>query len=269
MVSRVISRTDKGIRPVPILLQRIRAVFMRHYVVYTNDLWTNAFPTLVEPLIFIVAVGWGLAAAVGSFGGLDYLSFIAPAQVMMSAVYTSAFEASYNTYLRLHMDHNYDAMISTPVNVDEVFWGELIFIAVKGFFYTAIMLTVLSLFHTMHSPLALLVPLVGFFTAMAFGSLGFFANAIVKSINQFNFFVSGVISPLILFSGTLFPIEKLPPVIQQAAYVLPLYHFVHLSRMLTTGVFNPDWPISLAYVVLVPLVMGFFAVRAMRPKLIQ
>jgi len=99
------------------------------------------------------------------------------------------------------------------------------------------MLAVLSLFHTMHSPWPCWCP-VGFFTAMAFGALGFFANAVVKSISQFNFFVSGVISPLILFSGTLFPIEKLPPVIQTAAYILPLYHFVHLSRMLTTGVFQ-------------------------------
>ncbi len=259
----------RGARPVPTLAQRLAAVFMRHYVVYVNDFWTNAFPTVIEPLIFILAVGWGLAASIGTINGVDYLSFITPAQIMMSAVFTSAFDASYGTYLRMEMDHNYDAMISTPVSVDEVFWGELIFISVKGIFYTAIMLAVLSLFHTVHSPLAFLVPLVGFFTAMAFGSLGYFANAVVKSINQFNFFVSGIISPLMLFSGTLFPIEKLPPVIQQIAYVLPLYHFVHLSRMLTTGVIAPDWFISLAYALIVPFIMGFFAVRAMRPKLIQ
>ncbi len=258
-----------GVRVVPTLVQRLWAVFMRHYRVYTNDFWTNTFPTVFEPLIFILAVGWGLSAAIGSINGVDYLSFITPAQIMMSAVFASAFDASYGTYLRMEMDHNYDAMISTPVSVDEVFWGELIFISVKGIFYTAVMLGVLSLFHTVHSPLAFLLPLVGFLTAMTFGSLGYFANAVVKSINQFNFFVSGIISPLMLFSGTLFPIEKLPPVIQQIAYVLPLYHFVHLSRMFTTGIIAPDWGFSLAYVLIVPFVMGFFAVRSMRPKLIQ
>ncbi len=256
-------------RPVPSTAQRLGSVWMRHYVVYMNELYTNAFPTLFEPLIFIMAVGWGLAAAVGPMGGVDYLSFITPAQIMMSAVYTSAFETSYGTYFRLEVDHHYDSMVATPVGPAEVFWGELLFTGTKGIFYSAIMLGVLSLFHVLHSPLALLVPLVGFFTAIAFGSLGFFANRLVRNISQFNYFVSGVISPLILFSGTLFPIEKLPPFIQQLAYVLPLYHFVHLSRELTTGVFAPDLPVSLAYILTVPFILGFLAVRAMRPKLIK
>jgi len=258
-----------SVRHVPGYFQRLVSVWMRHYVVYTNEIWTNAFPTLFEPLIFIMAVGWGLAAAVGNIGGFDYLTFITPAQIMMSAVYTSAFETSYGTYFRLEVDHHYDSMVATPVGPTEVFWGELLFTGTKGVFYSAIMLGVLSFFHVLHSPLALLVPLVGFFTAIAFGSLGFFANRLVKNISQFNYFVSGVISPLILFSGTLFPIEKLPTVLQAMAYVLPLYHFVHLSRMLTTGVIAPDLPVSLAYVLIVPFILGFFAVRCMKPKLIK
>jgi lipooligosaccharide transport system permease protein len=256
-------------RIVPGLCRRLAAVLMRHLVVYTNDFWTNAFPTLIEPLIFILAVGWGLAAAVGPMDGFDYLTFITPAQIMISAVFTSAFETTYGTYFRLEVDRHYDSMVATPVGPSEVFWGELLFTGIKGAFYSAVMLVVLSFFHTVHSTYALLVPLVGFFTAIAFGSLGFIANRLVRNINQFNFFISGFISPLILFSGTLFPIEKLPQAIQVLAYVLPLYHFVHLSRMLTTGVFSSDLLVSLAYVLVVPWILGIFAVKVIQKKLIK
>ncbi|HET9870233.1 MAG TPA: ABC transporter permease, partial [bacterium] len=115
----------------------------------------------------------------------------------------------------------------------------------------------------------LTVPLVGFLTAVLFGSLGLFAVRLVKDISQFNFFISGVISPLTLFSGTLFPVDKLPKAVAFCAYWLPLFHPVHLTRMLTTGRFEADWPLSLAYTLGVPWVLGFFAVKSIRPKLIQ
>jgi lipooligosaccharide transport system permease protein len=201
--------------------------------------------------------------------GMDYLTFLAPAQAMMAAVYTSAFEESYGTYFRMRVDHNYDAMISTPINVRELFWGELLYTGTKGFFYSLVVIGVLSCFGIIHSFWGLLVPAVGFFTAIAFGSLGLFANRLVRNINQFNFFITGVVSPLILFSGTLFPVEKLPPVVALTAKVLPLYYFIDVSRMLTTGHFNDDLWIAIPYIVVVPLILGAWATRTMRTKLVQ
>jgi len=117
---------------VPGRLTRVLAVTRRHVYVYTKDFWANSFPTVLEPLIFILAVGWGLAAAVGSMGGTDYLSFLAPAQAMMAAVYTAAFEESYGAYFRLRVDCNYNSMLATPVSVDDVFAGELLFTGLKA-----------------------------------------------------------------------------------------------------------------------------------------
>jgi lipooligosaccharide transport system permease protein len=110
---------------------------------------------------------------------------------------------------------------------------------------------------------------VGFFTAVAFGSLGLFAARLVKNINQFNFFITGVISPLILFSGTLFPVDKLPPVVSIVAKMLPLYYFIDVSRMLTTGRFTSDLYIAVPYLLVVPFILGAFAVNSMNKKLIQ
>ena len=255
--------------PVPNRVERILAVTRRHVYVYTRDFWANSFPTVLEPLTFILAVGWGLATAVGRMGGTDYLSFLAPAQAMIAAVYTAAFEESYGAYFRLRVDHNYDSMLVTPVGVDEIFWGELLYTGLKGVFYSAIVIGVLALFGTVHSPCALAIPLVGFFTSLASGSLGLYAVRFVTSLNQFNFFISGVISPLILFSGTLFPIASLPAALQIVARWLPLYPMVGLARMLNTGVFAPEWPWLLHYALTVPCLMAAFAVRLMRARLIQ
>jgi lipooligosaccharide transport system permease protein len=255
--------------PVPGRLTRVLAVTRRHVHVYTKDFWANSFPTVLEPLIFILAVGWGLAAAVGSMGGTDYLSFLAPAQAMMAAVYTAAFEESYGAYFRLRVDCNYNSMLATPVSVDDVFAGELLFTGLKGIFYSAIVLGVLALFGTVHSPWALLIPLVGFFTALSAGSLGLYATRMVTNLNQFNFFISGIISPLTLFSGTLFPIESLPDVLEHVARWLPLYPMVGIARMLNHGAFAGDLLLLLIYTLVVPCAMSALATRLMRARLIQ
>ncbi len=256
-------------RKIPSFFHLVGAVWYRHYRVYQNHFFTNSFPTVIEPLILMLSFGWGLAMAVGSMDGVDYLSFIAPGQAMMAAVYTSAFEESYGTYFRMMVDHNYDAMLSTPINVTEVFWGELLYTGTKGAFFSLVVVLVLSCFGIIHSFWGLLVPVVGFFTAIAFGSLGLFAARLVKNINQFNFFITGVVSPLILFSGTFFSIDKMPPYAAVIAKVLPLYFFIDVSRMLTTGRFNSDLYIALPYILIVPMVMGHFAVKAMYKKMIQ
>jgi lipooligosaccharide transport system permease protein len=256
-------------RPLPSLFKRLSAVWMRHYTVYSRNFFTNSFYIVVEPVIFIMAVGWGLASTIHSMDGMDYLSFIAPGQVMVAAVFSASFDMSYGTYFRMEMDHNYDSMLVTPLSVSDIFWGELIYHGTKGAFFSTGVLAVFAVWGLVHSPWALLVPFVGFLTAVLFGSLGLFAVRLVRDMTQFNFFISGVISPLTLFSGTLFPVDKLPKAVAFCAYWLPLFHPVHLCRMLTTGIFESDWPVSLAYTLIVPWVLGFFAVKSIRPKLIQ
>lgn len=256
-------------RPVPSLVRRLFAVWYRHNTVYNRNFFTNSFVTVLDPLVFFAAVGWGLATSVGRMDGLEYLAFLVPAQLMMAVVYTSAFETSFGTYFRLSMDHNYDSMVVTPLSVWDIFWGELLYIGSRAAFFTLVLLGVFALLGLVSSPWALVTPLVSFFTAISVGSLGFFATRLVKSINHFNYFITGVISPLILFSGTLFPIDRLPKAVGAVAAWLPLYPSVHLCRMLTTGHFQADLGITLAYVLLVPWLLGYWGVRWMKPKLIS
>ncbi len=256
-------------RPVPPLARRLFSIWWRHYTVYNRHFFTNSFVTVIDPLLFFAAVGWGLAKALGTMNGVSYLVFLVSSQTMMAVVFTSAFETSYGTYFRMSMDHNYDSMLVTPLGIEDVFWGELLYVGSRAAFFSLVLLGVFALFGWVPSGWALAVPFVGFFTAITIGSLGYFANRLVKSINHFNYFITGIISPLLLFSGTLYPIDRLPKVVGMVAAWLPLYPSVHLARMLTTGRFDGDLWVSVLYVALAPGLLGYFAVKCMRPKLIN
>ncbi len=256
-------------RAIPSLPRRLFSIWYRHYTVYNRYFFTNSFVTVIDPLLFFAAVGWGLSAALGTMEGVSYLLFLVSSQTMMAVVFTSAFETSYGTYFRMSMDHNYDSMLVTPLGVSDVFWGELLYIGTRAAFFSLVLLGIFAVFGWVPSLWALAVPLVSFFTAISIGSLGYFANRLVKSINQFNYFITGIISPLLLFSGTLFPIDRLPKAVGMVSSWLPLYPSVHLARMLTTGQFHPDLWITVFYVVLIPWPLGYLGVKCMRPKLIN
>lgn len=263
------SMSEQGIRPVPSLPRRLFSIWWRHYTVYNRYFFTNSFVTIIDPLLFFLAMGWGFATAVGPMNGVDYLSFLAPSQVMMAVVFTSAFDTSYGTYFRMNMDHNYDSMLVTPLSVKDIFWGELVYIGTRAAFFSVLLVGFFAICGWVASPWAVGVPLVSFFTAISIGALGYFANRLVKSINHFNYFITGIISPLLLFSGTLYPLDRLPKLVSTVVTWLPFYPSVHLARMLTTGHFDGDVWISAAYVISIPWVLGYFGVRAISPKLIK
>jgi len=259
----------QGIRRVPPLWRRLAAVIWRHKVVYDRNFFTNSFGVILEPIMYFVAMAWGLASSIGEIDGLTYLQYLVPGQIMIGVIFSATFETSYGTYFRLEMDHNYDSIVVTPVSASELFWGELLYVGLRSSLFSAIVLSVFWAWGLVLSPWGMLVPVVGFFAGTALGTLGFFANRLVKNLNQFNYFITGVMSPLILFSGTLFPLDRMPKAVAVVTEWLPFYPAVHLSRMLTTGRFQEDLWLMVAYLVIIPWPLGYFAVKCMVPKLIK
>ena len=254
-------------RPVPARSHRIAAVCRRHVWVFLNDWAPNTFPFLFEPLVFFLAIGVGMSQFVGDMEGLSYLVFLAPGQIMISVAYATVFECTYGTWFRLDTDQNYDAMVVTPVSARDVFWGEILFSAIKGAAFALITIGVLYPFGVIRSPWAAAIPVVGFFTGASFAGLALWATSFVRTIQNFNFVISGMFTPLILFSAVFYPITALPEVMQTVARVLPFYYPVHLTRMMTTGVIQSDWPVALLYTVAVPGLLGYLGVRRMSKRL--
>lgn len=209
-------------------------VWYRHFRVYGNTLLANATPPVLEPLFFFtgVAIGLGEYVRPGGFDGMTYRTFVASGLLVSSAMFSAVFETTFGTFVRLVYQRTYDAMLGTHLRVREMFIGELLFCGTKGAVFATVVLLVTMLFGVRPSAWCLLVPAIGFVTAYLFGAIGLIVTSYVKTINNFSFFTSGVITPLFFFSGTFFPIRGHYAWLDAVSFLLPLTHPIELSRAL-------------------------------------
>lgn len=259
-------------RRAPNRFQRVASVWFRHYLVYSDTFIANATPAVLEPLLLLLAVGLGVGQFIQkSFLGLHFAAFMAPGLLGMTSAYTAAFEATYGTFVRLRYQLTYDAMRATPLTVPDIFMGELLWCASKGLLFSTIVGLVVLCFGYVATPAALLIPIVGFFAAMAIGGISFFVTSLVKNMNHFQFFFTVGLTPLIFFSGLMFPVTFLPAGLTKVAYVSPMYHVIETFRLVVSGPAHTTnayaW-ISPIVLVLMALAFGALGVRRMTRRLV-
>ncbi|MDR0307642.1 MAG: ABC transporter permease [Chitinispirillales bacterium] len=252
----------------PPFLVRILSVWYRHYKVYTKSLISNGLPPFLEPLIFLVGIGLGMSRYIHEMAGISYLSFMATGLPMTSAMYTAAFECSYSTFIRLEFDKVYDGMLSSPLSVSDVLLGEVLWAGTKGLFFSFAVVLVMACFGFIPLPAGLLAPFVGFLTGVMFATLSLAITSFVSNINHFNFYFTGILSPMFFFSGVIFPIENLPAVLRYAAEAFPLTHAVRITRDLTFWDLKPTLLYSLLYIVLFTLFTGWIAWKRLGKRMI-
>jgi lipooligosaccharide transport system permease protein len=166
---------------------------------------------------------------------MSYATYVASGLVVTSAMFSGAFETTFSTFVRMRWQKTYDAMLSTHLRPAEIFTGELLFCGSIGALYSSIVTLVTLPLGARPTAWCLLVPLIGFATAYLFGSIGLIVTSFVKVMQNFNFFISGVISPMFFFAGTFFPVRGHNAVVDVIWFVLPLSHSVELSRALFRG----------------------------------
>ena len=127
---------------------------------------------------------------------------------------------------------------------------------------------ILSLFGIVSLPKCLLAPLVGFITGLMFSTIGMLVTSFVKTINHFNFYFTGFISPMFFFSGVVFPISNLPAYVRPVAEIVPLTHSVRLVRAVCFHQYNLSLLLDLFYIIAFILIIGFFAVRRLRKRMV-
>jgi len=253
--------------------KRFWRVWQRNFTVY-QKIWKISFvPPLFEPLFYLLAFGLGLGALVGNLtyqgAPVSYLSFIAPALIAVNIMNNSFFENTYASFVRMYHQKTFDAMLATPLSIEEIITGEIIWGATKSVIGTVIMLAVISLFGLIHYPSGLLIIPLAFLGGIAFGALGMYFTGITPTIDMFNLPIFLFITPMFLFSGTFFPIENLPAWAQTVALFLPLTHLVKLVRSLSFGAIYPALLWSAAYLLLFFLVFFPLALIKMRRRLIK
>ena len=254
----------------PSLAQRLFSVWYRHVRVYTKNLVSNGLPPFLEPLLFLAGVGLGLGRYITeSMEGLSYIEFLGTGLLMTAAMFTAAYECTFGTFIRLEFEKVYDGMLAAPITVNDLILGEILWAGTKGFFFTFAVLCILTVFRIVQMPESLLTPLVGFVTGMMFATLSLWVTSYVKTINHFNFYMTGIISPMFFFSGVVFPVSNLPASIRWVAEILPLTHSVRLARAISTGDYSLSLLGSLAYAILFAAVTGWLAIRPLRRRLIR
>jgi lipooligosaccharide transport system permease protein len=254
----------------PVLSSLCWAVWQRDMDVYKKTFKVNIVPPLLEPILYLVALGFGLGIFIKEIDGVPYTRFIAPGLFSITTMYAAFFECTYASYIRMYYQKTFDAIIATPVNIDEVVAGEILAGATKAFINGGIVLGVILAFGLVDLRYAVILLPLGFIAGLLFASVGMICTAIVPSIDSFNYPIFLFITPMFLFSGTFFPMSVLPEGLKVSAYaLLPLTHVVRIARGLTLGVPEGSLVLSFLWMLAVSGITFILAINLMRRRLIQ
>jgi lipooligosaccharide transport system permease protein len=214
------------------------AVWRRHLLVWRKLSISSLVGNFGDPLLYLLALGYGLGRFIGSMDGVPYVTFLASGIVCSSAMNTATFEALYSAYTRMTTQQTWAGMLATPLDVADIVMGEMVWAGSKSLISaTAILIVAAALGVTSGARLLLVLP-VALLVGVCFGAMALVVTALSRSYESFLYYVTLIVTPMMLFSGVFFPLNGLPPVLRAVAVFLPLTHGVAIIRPLMTG----GWP---------------------------
>jgi lipooligosaccharide transport system permease protein len=219
----------------PHLTGRFWPVVMRNLLVWKKLAGASILGNIAEPLITLVAFGYGVGSLIGQIDGMPYIQYLASGSVAVSAALAATFEALYSAYSRMAVQKTWDSILNAPVALDDIVFAEMLWAAIKALFSCAAILVVIFLLGISRAPTMLLaLPVLGL-AGITFASLALVFNALAKGYDFFTYYFTLVVTPMTFLSGVYFPIAQMPPWLQGVAQVLPLKAAVDLVRPLVLG----------------------------------
>src|SRR5829696_7156526 len=245
------------------------AIWVRNARVFSK-LWKGALlPTFLDPFFYLLALGFGLGTYIAhGINGIPYKEFVAPGLIASAAMWSAAFETTYNVYFRMNELRLYDNVLSTPVEVQDLVAGDLAWSATRATIYGIVVLAVIAIFGLVSSWWALLIPFFVVLGGICFSVIGYTFTALIPKIDLYSYFFTLGITPMFLFSGLFFPFSQLPDWVHVVAWFMPLYHLVEITRGLAT---DPDgWAVlgNSLWLLAVTVLLFPVPVRALRRKLL-
>ena len=250
-------------------------VWQRNVTIFRKFWISGLFPNFIEPLIYLAALGLGLGTFIqqGSISGQSYVEYIAPGLLASNAMFAASFESTFNTFVKLRFDKIYDAIITTPVNAEDVIAGEYLWAGTRAALYgTGFLAMLIALGTVFGEPLitswwALFIPPMLLLIGIMFSVLGTLFTSLISHIDLFAYYFTLVVTPLFLFSGIFFPVENFPAPVPQVAWFTPLYHAVNVCRELATGP-SLGVLVDVAGIITFTGVLALLPVQIMRRRLI-
>lgn len=216
-------------------LAALSAVWVREWTVFNYYWRTRTFAALVEPVIMLLAFGFGFGKLVSHVDGIPYIQFVGTGAVATAVLFSAVFSGMFDSLYKRRYQRVYDAMLASPVDVEEIVTGESLFLGTRAGIYGVAPLLVAFCFGLRAQPAMLIVPLVGVLTGIGFAALGMLFASIVTTFDGLSYVVSGVITPLFLVAGTFFPLTRMPQWLRSLSQLNPLYHCVELVRHCAFG----------------------------------
>jgi len=229
----------------PELSMRWWPVFLRNLLVWRKLAIPSLVGNIAEPLMWLVAFGYGMGALVGQVkvDGVEvpYILFLASGSICMSAMNAASFEALYSAFSRMHVQKTWDGIMNAPVNLDNIVLAEMLWAAFKSLFTVTAILGVMLALGISHSPKLLLAWPVLLGVGISFSCVALIFNALAKGYDFFTYYFTLGLTPMMFLSGIFFPLEQLPPTVQTIAQWLPLTNAVALVRPLFMDQWPTDW----------------------------
>lgn len=219
---------------VPSLRLALR-VWRRDQRVFARAWRGSLLPQFIDPVFYLVALGFGLGAYVHTIAGVSYKEFIAPGLCCSAVMWAASFETTWNTYYKLEEIRLYDAIVSTPVEVPDLVLAEMLWAATRALIYGTVFGVVISVFGLVHSAWFVILPPFLFLGGMCFAALGLAFTSLVRHPDRYTYYFTLFITPTFLFGGIFYPYDRLPDWARTIAWFTPLYHLVGISRGLATG----------------------------------
>jgi lipooligosaccharide transport system permease protein len=255
-------------------IRRSRRMVQRNLIVYKHA-WMIVVSGFFEPLFYLMGIGLGLGGMIGLVDGIPYSAFVAPGLLASSCMNGAITDGFFNIWFKLHHEKTYEGVLATPMRVADIALGEMLWAMTRGSLYATIFIVVvltsglLTGTPMILSPWALLALPAAVLSAACFCSIAICATTFVRKIQDFDTVTGLGILPMFLFSGTFFPVSRLPDFVQWLVAFTPLYNAIEILRALTTG--RVGWSIlgHIIYLVIVGVAAFTFAMRRLERTLIR
>ena len=221
---------------------RFIPVWQRNFLVWKKLALPSILGNLADPMLYMLGLGYGLGRLLPDVAGVPYLTFLAAGTVCYSTMNSATFETLYSGFSRMHVQKTWEAILNTPLDLDDLLMGEWVWAASKSLLSGLAILLVIWLLQLQESwPLTLWIVPVAFLIGLAFSGLGLIMTALSPSYDFFMYYFTLAITPMVLLCGVFYPTDQLPSILQHVAAVLPLSHAIDIVRPLVLGRVPPDW----------------------------
>jgi len=216
-------------------------VYLRNLRVWRKLALASVVGNIADPLIVLVAFGYGLGRLLPEVDGVPYILFLAAGSLCMSTMTAASFESLYSAFSRMHVQKTWESLLNAPLELDDIVLAEWLWAATKSLFSGVAIMAVVWVLGISRAPTLPLALGVVVLTGLCFGAIGLCFNALARGYDFFTYYFTLIMTPMIFLSGVYYPVSALPDWLAPVAGALPLAAAVELARPLVIGEWPQDW----------------------------